>query len=77
MAEKLPFDFCRRKEAFLSSASTPPLVLIRPAIQRVTGVLLLEVKRPGLEADHSPISRVGVKNTYKDLYFQSPYIFVP
>jgi hypothetical protein len=45
-----------------TTASRPALEPTQPPIQWVPGALSLEVKRPGLEADHSPPSSVEVKN---------------
>jgi hypothetical protein len=46
-----------------------------PPIQRVPGALSPRVKRPGLEADHSPPTSVEVKNTW--LYTSTPpYVFM-
>jgi hypothetical protein len=47
---------------FLTPASRPVLGPTQPPIQWVPGVLSLEVKRPGREADHSPPSSAEVKN---------------
>jgi hypothetical protein len=48
---------------FISSGgSTPALGPIQPSIQWVKGGLFHGVKRPGLEAGHSPPSSVEVKN---------------
>jgi hypothetical protein len=43
----------------------------QPPIQWVRGALLLGVKRPGREADHSPPLSVGVKECV-ELYLHSP-----
>jgi hypothetical protein len=42
----------------------PALELIKPPIQRVTVALLLAVKRPERQADHSPPSSAEVKNAW-------------
>jgi hypothetical protein len=46
------------------------LYCVQPPIQWVRGVLSLRVKRPGLEADHSPPSSAEVKECV-ELYFHS------
>jgi len=45
-----------------STASRTARGLTQPLIQWVLGVLSLGVKQPGHEADHSPPSRVEIKN---------------
>jgi hypothetical protein len=47
-----------------TTASRPTLGPTQPSIQWVTGSLSLGVKRPGLEADHSPLSSAEVKNAW-------------
>jgi hypothetical protein len=54
-----------------STASRTVLVPNQPPIQWVPGVLSLEVKRPGREADHSPPSSAEVKKCV-ELYLHSP-----
>jgi hypothetical protein len=58
----LGFDSRRGLGIFLfTTASRTALVPTQPPIQRVTGALSLELKRPGREADHSPPSSAEVK----------------
>jgi hypothetical protein len=53
----------RGKIFLLSTSSRPVLGPTQPPIQLVPGALSPGVKRPGCEADHSPPTSVGVKNT--------------
>jgi hypothetical protein len=48
----------------------------QPPIQWVPGSLSLEVKRPGREADHSPLSSAKVKECV-ELYLHSPNTNLP
>jgi hypothetical protein len=54
----------------LTTASGTALRPTQPPIQWVPGTLSLGVKRPGLEADHSPPSSAEVKNAWS-------YTFTP
>jgi hypothetical protein len=54
-----------------STASRRALKPSQPPIQWVLGALSLGVKRPGLEADHSPPSSAEV-DEYVELYLHSP-----
>jgi hypothetical protein len=54
-----------------TTASRPALGPTQPPIQLVPGVLFLEVKRQGREADHSPPSSAEVKESV-ELYLHSP-----
>jgi len=68
----LEFDSRRGLGIFLFT--TAPRTARGPTqspIQWVTGVLSLEVKWPGREADHSPPSSAEVKE-YVELYFHFP-----
>jgi hypothetical protein len=47
-----------------TTASRSALRLTQPPVQWVPGALSLRIKRPGLEADHSPLSNVEVKNVW-------------
>jgi hypothetical protein len=67
-------EFDSRQELgifLLTTASRPALGLTQPPIQRVPGVLALEVKRPAREADHSPPSSDEVKECV-ELYLNYP-----
>jgi hypothetical protein len=72
----LEFDFRRGLGIFLfTTASRMALVPPKPPIQWVPGALSLGVKRPGREADHSPLSSAEVKNVWS--YTSTPqYIFM-
>jgi hypothetical protein len=68
----LGFDSRRGLGIFLfTTASRTALGPTQPPIQWVPGALSLEVKRPGREADHSPLSRAEVKECV-DLYLHTP-----
>jgi hypothetical protein len=54
-----------------TTASRTALGPAQPPIQWVLGVLSLGVKRPGREADHSPLSSAEVKECV-ELYLHSP-----
>jgi hypothetical protein len=59
----------------LSTPYSPILGPIQPPIQRISGALSLGVKRPVLEADHSPLIIAEVKNTC--IYTSTPqYAFM-
>jgi hypothetical protein len=60
----------RGKIFLFSIASRPVLRPTQPPIKWVPGAISLGVKRPGCEADHSPISLVEV-----ELYLHSPICF--
>jgi hypothetical protein len=47
----------------------------QPPIQWVPGALSLGVKRPGHEADHSPLSSAEVKNEWRYI-FTPQYVFM-
>jgi hypothetical protein len=51
-----------RGKRFFSTASRSTLGPTQPPVQWVPGALSLGVKRPGLEADHSPPSSTKFKN---------------
>jgi len=53
------------------TASRPTLGPAQPPIQWVPGALSLGVKRPGREADYSPLSSAEVKE-FVVLYLHSP-----
>jgi hypothetical protein len=55
-----------------TTASRSALEPTQPPIQWVPGAPSLEVKRPGLEADHSPPSNAEVKNAWN--YTSTPPI---
>jgi hypothetical protein len=72
--EVLGFDSRRGLGIFLfTTASRTALEPTQPPIQWVPGALSLGVKRPGREADHSPISSAEVKE-WMELYLHSPNI---
>jgi hypothetical protein len=52
------------KNFHLSKSSRPALGSAQPPIQWVPGALSPEVKRPGLEADHSPPASAEVKKMW-------------
>jgi len=54
-----------------TTASREVLGPTQPPIQWVAGALSLRVKRPVLEADHSPPSSADMKE-FLDLYLHSP-----
>jgi hypothetical protein len=54
-----------------TTASKPALGPAQPPVRWVTGTLSLGVKRPGRDADHSPLSSAEVKELV-ELYFHSP-----
>jgi hypothetical protein len=56
---------------FFTTASRPALGPILPPIQWVPGALLVGVKWPGCEADHSPPSNAEVKESL-ELYLHFP-----
>jgi hypothetical protein len=56
-----------------TTASRPALGLTQLPIQWVSGALALGVKRPGLEADHSPPPTSEVKECV-ELYLHTPPI---
>jgi hypothetical protein len=56
-------SLCRDKNFLFSMSSTPALGSAQPPIQWVPGALSPGQKRPGREADHSPLSRAEVKKT--------------
>jgi hypothetical protein len=58
-----------------TTASRPGLRPTQPPIQWVPGAFSLEVKRPGLEGDHSHPSSVEVKNAWS-YTTTPPYIFM-
>jgi hypothetical protein len=61
----LEFDSRRGLGIFLfTTASITALVPTQPPIQWVPGTLSLEVKRPGLEGDHSPPFSADVKECF-------------
>jgi hypothetical protein len=61
----LGFDSRRGLGIFLfTTASRTALEPTQPPIQWVPGALTLGIKRPGLEADHSPPSSAEVKNAW-------------
>jgi hypothetical protein len=57
----LGFDSWRGLGIFLTTASRTALGPTQPPIQWVPGALSLGVRRPWLEADHSPQSNAEVK----------------
>jgi hypothetical protein len=58
-----------------TTVSTPALGPIQPPIRWVSGTLSLGIKRPGREADHSPLSSAEVKNAWS--YTSTPqYAFM-
>jgi hypothetical protein len=58
-----------------STSSRPALEPTQPRIQWAPGALSPGVKRPGLEADHLPVTSVEVKNMW--IYVSTPsYTFV-
>jgi hypothetical protein len=60
--EVVGFDSRRGLGIFLFTIASRTVVgPTQPPIQRVLGAFSLEVKRPGLEADHSPQSSTEVK----------------
>jgi hypothetical protein len=62
----LGFDSRWRLGIFLfTTESRTALGHTQPPIQWVTGALSLGVKRPGREADHSPLSSDEVKNAWR------------
>jgi hypothetical protein len=70
MAEGSSLNPSRDKISLLSTLSRPVLGPTQPPIQWV-----LEVKRPGREADHSPPFSAEVKNTW--IYTSTPsYVFM-
>jgi hypothetical protein len=54
----------RVKNCLFSTASRPALGLTQPPIEWVPGTLSQGLKRPGLEADHSPPTSAEVKKTW-------------
>jgi hypothetical protein len=58
----------------ISTASRPALGLTQPPIQWVLGVLSLEVKCPGHEAD--PSLHLVLRLVEVELYLHSPYVFI-
>jgi hypothetical protein len=70
------FDFRQEFRIFLlSTASRPALGPTQPRTQWIPGGLAPGVKRPGREADHSPLSSAEVKNAWR-YTSTSPYVFV-
>jgi hypothetical protein len=64
-----------RIKNILVTSSRPVLGPTQPPIQWVPGTLFPGVKRPGLEADHSPPASAEVKKTW--LYTSTPpYAFM-
>jgi hypothetical protein len=61
-AGRLGFDSRHGKISLFSIASRPALESTQPPIQWVPGAIPTELKRLGLEADHSPPSSAEVKN---------------
>jgi hypothetical protein len=61
----------RVKNFLLSMSSRPPMGPTQPPIQCVSGALSPEVKRPGREADRSPLTSAEVIKKL-DLYNHSP-----
>jgi hypothetical protein len=55
--------------------SRPVLRPAQPPIQWILKVLSSGVKRPGVEADHSPPTNAEIKNTYVYLCIHSPIGF--
>jgi hypothetical protein len=56
--------FSSRKQKFLSTVQHQDRILgpTQPATQWVRGALLLVAKRPGREANHSPLTSAEVQN---------------
>jgi hypothetical protein len=68
----LGFDSRRGLGIFLFAVSRTALEPIQPPIQCVPGTLSLGIKRPGREADHSPLSSAEVKNAWS--YTSTPSV---
>jgi hypothetical protein len=63
------------KNFLFSMSSRPTPGSTKPPIQRVAGVLSLEPKRPGREANHSPPASADVKKIW--IYTSTPpYAFI-
>jgi hypothetical protein len=72
-----PWFFPRKgQRMFLfTTAPRPALGQTQPPNQNVKGALSLKVKRPGREADHSPVVNADIKNAWS--YFSTPpYVFM-
>jgi hypothetical protein len=66
------FDSRRGLVIFLFDMSRPALEPTQPPVQWVSGALPLGVKRPGREADRSPLFSAEIKECV-ELYLHSPY----